>query len=150
MTSYILAPEALQDLQELWDYIAAENLDAADRVMDTLFAAFERLATMPGLGHRREDLTDRHLRFWTVDAYLVAPHLTVVTMLHHRDKLLPATSNAVERGNRRHRTRQKSVCRIRSKACLVARIAFDRVREAHAEGRQHTTQSLHDARRGYA
>ena len=32
MTPYILAPEALQDLQELWDYIAAENLDAADRL----------------------------------------------------------------------------------------------------------------------
>ena len=71
MTSYILAPEALQDLQELWDYIATENLDAADRVIDTLFAAFERLAAMPGLGHTREDLTDRPLRFWTVDTYLV-------------------------------------------------------------------------------
>jgi plasmid stabilization system protein ParE len=70
MTSYILAPEALQDLQELWDYIARENLDAADRMIDTLFAAFERLAAMPGLGHRREDLTDWPLRFWTVDAYL--------------------------------------------------------------------------------
>lgn len=33
------------------------------------------------------------------------------------DKLLPATSNAVERGNRRHRKRQKSVYRIRSKVC---------------------------------
>lgn len=65
------------------------------------------------------------------------------------DKLLPATSNAVERGNRRHRKMQKSVYRIRSKACLVARIALDMLREAHAEGRQHTTQSLHDARRGY-
>ena len=71
MTSYILAPEALQDLQELWDYIATENLDAADRMIDTLFAAFERLAAMPGLGHTREDLTDRPLRFWTVDTYLV-------------------------------------------------------------------------------
>jgi len=49
MISYILAPEALQDLQELWDYIATENLDAADRMIATLFAAFERLATMPGL-----------------------------------------------------------------------------------------------------
>jgi plasmid stabilization system protein ParE len=37
MTSYILAPEALQGLQELWDYIATENLDAADRMIDTLF-----------------------------------------------------------------------------------------------------------------
>ena len=49
MTSYILAPEALQDLQELWDYMATENVDAADRMIDTLFAAFERLAAMPGL-----------------------------------------------------------------------------------------------------
>ena len=63
MTSYIFAPEALQDLQELWDSIAVENLDAADRVIDTLFAAFERLAAMPGLGHTREDLTDQPLQF---------------------------------------------------------------------------------------
>ena len=50
--TYILAPEAVQDLHDLWDYIAVENVDAADRVIDTLFTAFERLATMPGLGHR--------------------------------------------------------------------------------------------------
>jgi len=71
MTAYILAPEALQDLQDIWDYIATENLDAADRMIDTLFAAFEQLAALPGLGHRREDLTNRPLRFWTVEAYLV-------------------------------------------------------------------------------
>jgi plasmid stabilization system protein ParE len=48
MISYILAPEAVQDLHDLWDYIAAENVDAADRVIDALFATFERLAAMPG------------------------------------------------------------------------------------------------------
>ena len=32
-------------------------------------------------------------------------------------KLLPATSNAVERGNRRNRKMQKSVYRVRSKGC---------------------------------
>ncbi len=71
MTSYSLAPEAVQDLHELWDYIAAENVDAADRMIDMLFAAFERLAAMPGLSHTREDLTDQPLRFWTVGAYVV-------------------------------------------------------------------------------
>jgi plasmid stabilization system protein ParE len=90
MTSYILAPEALQDLQELWDYIATENLDAADRLIDTLFAAFERLATLPGLGHTREDLTDRPLRFWTVDAYLVI----------YRAEQTPIEIVAVTRGGR--------------------------------------------------
>ena len=90
MTPYILAPEALQDLQELCDYIATENLDAADRMIDTLFAAFERLAAMPGLGHRREDLTDRPLRFWTVDTYLVL----------YRAERTPIEIVAVTRGGR--------------------------------------------------
>jgi plasmid stabilization system protein ParE len=90
MTPYILAPEALQDLQELWDYIATENLDAADRMIDTLFAAFERLAAMPGLGHRREDLTDRPLRFWTVDTSLVL----------YRAERTPIEIVAVTRGGR--------------------------------------------------
>ena len=64
------------------------------------------------------------------------------------DKLLPATSNAVERGNRRHRKMQKSVYRVRSKACLEGRIALDMIRESRAEDRDHTTQALHQARRG--
>ena len=64
------------------------------------------------------------------------------------DKLLPATSNAVERGNRRHRKMQKSVYRVRSKVCLEGRIALDMIRESHAESRDHTTQALHKARRG--
>jgi antitoxin ParD1/3/4/toxin ParE1/3/4 len=90
MTSYILAPEAVQDLHDLWDYIAAENVDAADRVIDALFAAFERLVAMPGLGHTREDLTDQPLRFWTVGAYLVI----------YRAEQTPIEIIAVTRGGR--------------------------------------------------
>ena len=33
------------------------------------------------------------------------------------DKLLPVTSNAVERGNRRHRKMQKRVYRVCGKTC---------------------------------
>ena len=64
------------------------------------------------------------------------------------DKLLPSTSNAVERGNRRHRKMQKSVYRVRTRMRLVARIALDMLREAQAEGRQQTLVSLHHARAG--
>src|SRR5207247_6653207 len=66
------------------------------------------------------------------------------------DTLLPATSNAVERGNRRHRKMQKSVYRVRSKVCLEGRIALDMMRESRAEGREQTTEALHQARRGFA
>ena len=64
------------------------------------------------------------------------------------DRLLPATSNAVERGYRRHRKMQKSVYRVRSFANLVARIALDMLREAQAAGRQLTLNTLHHARAG--
>ncbi len=65
------------------------------------------------------------------------------------DKLWPATSNAVERGNRRHRKMQKRGYRVRSKVCLAGRIALDMIRESRAEDRHQTTQALHQARRGY-
>ena len=65
------------------------------------------------------------------------------------DKLLPATSNAVERGNRRHRKMQKSEYRVRSQVCLEGRIALDMIRESRAESRDQTTAALHKARRGY-
>jgi hypothetical protein len=64
------------------------------------------------------------------------------------DKLLPSTSNAVERGNRRHRKMQKSVYRVRALSRLVARIALDMLREAQAEGRQQTLVAVHHARAG--
>ena len=33
MSGYALHPDAFADLDEIWDYIAADNLDAADRVI---------------------------------------------------------------------------------------------------------------------
>ena len=64
------------------------------------------------------------------------------------DKLLPSTSNAVERGNRRYRKMQKHVYRVRTQMQISARLALDMWREAQAEGRQQTLASLHRARAG--
>ncbi len=48
--SVIWTPEALQDRAEIWDYIAADNPQAAAR-MDELFSdAAARLAEHPNLG----------------------------------------------------------------------------------------------------
>jgi hypothetical protein len=62
------------------------------------------------------------------------------------DRLLPATSNAVERGNRRHRKMQKSVYRVRTQAHITGRIALDLFREAQAPGRTKITAWLHQKR----
>jgi len=64
------------------------------------------------------------------------------------DTLLPATSNAVERGNRRHRKMQKTVYRVRTGPHIRQRIAADMLRDAQAEGRLQTTHTLHRARAG--
>jgi len=62
------------------------------------------------------------------------------------DSLLGATSNAVERGNRRYRKMQNSVYRIRTYAHIVARMALDLFRDALMPLRSHTLGHLHTAR----
>ena len=62
------------------------------------------------------------------------------------DSLLPATSNAVERTNRRHRKMQKTVYRVRTKEHVQQRIAMDMLRESRAEARAAASRNLHLAR----
>ena len=61
------------------------------------------------------------------------------------DELLQATSNAVERGNRRHRKMQKVVYRVRKQRTLRGRLALDLQREGQASQRQDTLSTLHRA-----
>lgn len=62
------------------------------------------------------------------------------------DTLLPSTSNAVERGNRRHRKMQKSIYRVRTQRSLEQRMALDLLREMHSSGRQDACGTLHRER----
>jgi hypothetical protein len=62
------------------------------------------------------------------------------------DRLPGATSNAVERGNRRYRKMPKTVYRVRTRAHIIGRIALDMLREWQAEGRAKTTKAPHRAR----
>jgi hypothetical protein len=62
------------------------------------------------------------------------------------EKLLPSTSNAVERGNRRHRKMQKTVYRVRTQEHISNRIALDMLRDSQKEGRTDTLQVLHRKR----
>ena len=62
------------------------------------------------------------------------------------DKLLPSTSNAVERGNRRHRKMQKTVYRVRTQEHIHNRIALDMLRDSQKGDRTKTIKVLHKAR----
>jgi antitoxin ParD1/3/4/toxin ParE1/3/4 len=71
MTGYVLSVDADLDLDEIWEYVAADNIGAADRWIGKLFDAFEALARTPGMGHKREDLTHYPVLFWPVGSYLI-------------------------------------------------------------------------------
>ena len=126
------------------------QLPALRAVMDQVYALFDRRCRTQTALAKLDKLRRRLQRFPQVGETLkklFSPTLDkALTFLD--DKLLPSTSNAVERGNRRYRKMQKSVYRVRTQAQIRARLALDMWREAQAEGRQQTLALLHRARAG--
>jgi len=61
MKTFVLTPLAARDLGEIWDYVAANNIDVADRVLAAIENAIQRLVRYPGIGHQREELADLRL-----------------------------------------------------------------------------------------
>jgi len=58
MSSFVLSPEAEEDMFEIWSYLANDvNVEFADQIESNLFDAFALLSRNPGLGHKRQDLT---------------------------------------------------------------------------------------------
>ena len=71
MSGYSVAPQAVDDLFEIWQYIARDSEDAARRVQSDFYETFGALARMPGQGHRREDLTRKPVLFFPLYSYLI-------------------------------------------------------------------------------
>jgi plasmid stabilization system protein ParE len=89
MSGFVLHPEAYTDLDEIWEYIATDNLDAADRVLEEIYQTLRSLAAFPHQGHTRTDLTARPLRFQSVRDYVIAyaadeDPLIIIAVLHGR------------------------------------------------------------------
>jgi len=89
MSEFVLHPDAAKDLEEIWEYIAADNIDAADRVREEIYEAIQSLVPFPYVGHPRPDLTSRPLRFQTVRDYVIAyapdeKPLAIIAVLHGR------------------------------------------------------------------
>ena len=47
MSKFVLTRQAEDDLFEIWDYLAQKDIDAADRMRDTLEREMNRLAEFP-------------------------------------------------------------------------------------------------------
>jgi plasmid stabilization system protein ParE len=64
-SKYYLSRAAEDDIDEIISYLASENHVAAHTFLDSVYDAMEKLADNPHLGHLREDLTNKNVKFWT-------------------------------------------------------------------------------------
>lgn len=69
--SYRASRRADSDLHDIWQFIARDSVNAADRVEQELHEAMEMLARMPTAGHLRSDLDKKPYRVWSVYSYLI-------------------------------------------------------------------------------
>jgi hypothetical protein len=119
-------------------------------IMDEVYRLFDRRCRTETALSKLAQLRRRVRRFRKVGKTLqklFSPNLEkALTFLD--DSLLPSTSNAVERGNRRHRKMQKSVYRVRTQDNVRARIALDMQRDLQAANRALTVSTLHCERLG--
>ena len=121
------------------------HLRALRAIMDEIYRLFDRRCRTDTALVKLAKLRTRVRRFKGIGQILKklqSPNLEkALTFLD--DKLLPSTSNAVERGNRRHRKMQKTVYRVRTQDHIVNRIALDMVRDSQKSGRSGTLGTLH-------
>jgi toxin ParE1/3/4 len=64
-------PAAIADLDSIWDYIARDSIDAADRVLDELDDLFQRFAVNAEIGELQPNLADGHYRRFTHRSYVI-------------------------------------------------------------------------------
>jgi plasmid stabilization system protein ParE len=83
MRRYILAPEAALDLVEIWRYLKKKaNVEIAERVEGAIRDKVVFLASTPGAGHWRRDLTDEPVNSYLIVYRAETKPLQVVAILH--------------------------------------------------------------------
>jgi len=117
-------------------------------LMEEVYRLFDRRCRTDTALAKLAKLRQRVRRFKQVGKILNklhSPNLDkALTFLDN--KLLPSTSNAVERGNRRHRKMQKTVYRVRTREHIHNRIALDMLRDSQKNDRIYTVKTLHRER----
>lgn len=91
--SFELTPQATEDLDAIWWFIAEDNREAADRVETEIIATCRRLAKHPLMGSKRQGITHLPVRFWTVTKF---PNYIIV----YRPDMVPLQVVAVLHGKR--------------------------------------------------
>jgi toxin ParE1/3/4 len=91
MAAVIWAEKSLVDLEEIFDYIAADSPQYAKHHVEKIFASAERLQTFPNSGRRLPELPASPYREIIVDPYriiyraiVVSSDIVIVAVVHGR------------------------------------------------------------------
>lgn len=71
MRSYKLSSKAFSDLDEIWAYIARDNITAANNLLKNFYKKFDLISEFNEIGHRRSDLTEHDIRFVSIGNYVI-------------------------------------------------------------------------------
>lgn len=126
------------------------HLRTLRQIMDEVYRLFDRRCRTETALAKLALLRRRVRRFQRVGrtlSKLFTPNLEKA-LVFLNDRLLPATSNAVERSNRRYRKAQRSVYSVRTAQHIRQRIALDMERDQRAAARGTTIRMLHLSRTG--
>jgi plasmid stabilization system protein ParE len=87
MRKLLIRPQARLDLLEIWHHLAEHSVPRANAIAERLELGIRDLLSMPGKGHRRNDVSDPRYRFWAVHPWIVVYRydhetLTVVRVVH--------------------------------------------------------------------
>lgn len=141
-----LSPTQQKQLQKLM--YGRLQLRTLRKIMEAMYRLFDRRCKTQTALKKLQRLRRRVRRFKKLGQALnkLKSPMLEKALEFLDDKLLGATSNAVERANRRFRKAQNSIYSVRTKEHLEQRLALDMHREQRAPKRQQTMKTLHDAR----
>ncbi len=90
MSAYQLSSEALRDLDEIWVYIARDNIYAAEDWTERLRDQVKLIASRPAIGQVRfGGRKYGALRFWPYERYVIISYHD-----YHRDSARPSQRKA--------------------------------------------------------
>ena len=93
MPQLIWSPQALLDVQRLYQFLAPKNLATAKRAVTAIRQSVKVLSLQPGIGRPVEDMADE-FRDWIIDfgdsGYVVryrldARHLIILAVRHQKE-----------------------------------------------------------------
>jgi len=93
MKHVLRRPQAQQDIDDIWNYIADDNISAADNWLNQLDEQFALLALQPLMGRARDEL-DAGIRSFPIGRYVIfylplANGIDVARVLHSARDVAP-------------------------------------------------------------